>query len=97
MRVVITVGGSIIIKDHDYKRFQGYSRVLKSMAEEHQIMVVVGGGRTARDYIAYLAHRPKSIAQNSPHKALHANRLQCFLALVYLSFGFPIQFRCPDM
>lgn len=51
MRVVITVGGSIIIKDHDYKRFQGYSRVLKSMAEEHQIMVVVGGGRTARDYI----------------------------------------------
>jgi len=51
MRIVITVGGSIIIKDHDYKKFQGYSRVLKSMAEEHQIMVVVGGGRTARDYI----------------------------------------------
>ncbi|MBI4814484.1 MAG: UMP kinase [Methanobacterium sp.] len=51
MRVVITVGGSIIIRDHDYKKFQDYAKVLKSMAAEHQIMVVVGGGRTARDYI----------------------------------------------
>ena len=51
MRVVITVGGSIIIRDHDYKKFQDYARVLKSMAQEHQIMVVVGGGKTARDYI----------------------------------------------
>ncbi len=51
MRIVITVGGSIIIKDHDYKKFQDYAKVLKEMAAEHQIMVVVGGGRTARDYI----------------------------------------------
>jgi uridylate kinase len=51
MRIVITVGGSIIIKDHDYKKFQDYANVLKEMAAEHQIMVVVGGGRTARDYI----------------------------------------------
>jgi len=51
MRVVITVGGSIIIRDHDYKKFQDYAKVLKSMAAEHQIMVVVGGGKTARDYI----------------------------------------------
>ncbi|NYB51221.1 MAG: UMP kinase [Methanobacteriaceae archaeon] len=51
MRIVITVGGSIIIKDHHYKRFQDYARVLQELAREHQIMVVVGGGKTARDYI----------------------------------------------
>lgn len=51
MRIVITVGGSIIIRDHDYKKFSDYANVLMSMAEEHQILVVVGGGRTARDYI----------------------------------------------
>lgn len=51
MRIVITVGGSIIIKDHDHKKFSDYADVLKNMAKEHQIMVVVGGGRTARDYI----------------------------------------------
>ena len=51
MRIVITIGGSIIIKDHNYKKFQDYATVLRGMAAEHQIMVVVGGGRTARDYI----------------------------------------------
>lgn len=51
MRIVITVGGSIIIKDHDYRRFKDYADVLKEMAAEHEIFVVVGGGRTARDYI----------------------------------------------
>ncbi len=51
MRIVITIGGSIIIKDHNYKKFQDYANVLRNMAAEHQIMVVVGGGRTARDYI----------------------------------------------
>ena len=51
MRIVITVGGSIIIKDHDYRRFKDYADVLKEMAAENEIFVVVGGGRTARDYI----------------------------------------------
>ena len=48
---MITIGGSIIIKDHNYKKFQDYATVLRAMAAENQVMVVVGGGRTARDYI----------------------------------------------
>ena len=51
MKIVITIGGSIIIKDHDYKRFRDYAEVLKDINEEHEIFVVVGGGKTARDYI----------------------------------------------
>jgi uridylate kinase len=48
---VITIGGSVIIKDHNYKKFQDYATVLRDMSAEHQVMVVVGGGSTARDYI----------------------------------------------
>ncbi|AXV37112.1 MAG: uridylate kinase [Methanobacterium sp. BRmetb2] len=51
MRIVVTIGGSIIIKDHDYKMFQDYAEVLRKMNQEHEIFVVVGGGKTARDYI----------------------------------------------
>jgi uridylate kinase len=51
MKIVITIGGSIIIKDHDYKKFRDYAQVLKDITEEHEIFVVVGGGTTARDYI----------------------------------------------
>ena len=51
MRIVVTVGGSIIIKDHDYKRFKDYADVLRDMSTENEVFVVVGGGKTARDYI----------------------------------------------
>lgn len=51
MRIVITVGGSVIIRDHNYRKFQDYAKVLGDLSKEHQITVVVGGGRTARDYI----------------------------------------------
>jgi uridylate kinase len=52
MKIVITIGGSIIIKDHDYKKFRDYAEVLRDINEENEIFVVVGGGTTARDYIA---------------------------------------------
>jgi uridylate kinase len=29
MKIVITIGGSIIIKDHDYKKFRDYAEVLR--------------------------------------------------------------------
>ena len=51
MKIVVTIGGSIIIKDHDYKKFRDYSEVLSDLTKEHDIFVVVGGGKTARDYI----------------------------------------------
>ena len=51
MKIVITIGGSIIIKDHDYKKFRDYAEVLRNINEENEIFVVVGGGTTARDYI----------------------------------------------
>ena len=51
MKIVVTIGGSIIIKDHDYKKFRDYAEVLRDLSEEHEIFVVVGGGKTARDYI----------------------------------------------
>jgi len=51
MKIVITIGGSIIIKDHNYKKFRDYSEVLSDLTKEHDIFVVIGGGKTARDYI----------------------------------------------
>lgn len=51
MKIVVTVGGSIIIKDQDYKKFKDYANVLRDMNNEHNLFVVVGGGKTARDYI----------------------------------------------
>jgi uridylate kinase len=51
MRIVAAIGGSILIKDYDYEKFQEYAEILGKLAEEHEVFVVVGGGKPAREYI----------------------------------------------
>ena len=52
MKIVVAIGGSILLKEYDCKKFQEYSEILKELSEEHELFVVVGGGKPARDYIS---------------------------------------------
>ncbi|WP_246984464.1 UMP kinase [Halorientalis marina] len=52
MKVVVSVGGSVLAPDLDPERVRAYADVIESLADEgHQLGIVVGGGPTARDYI----------------------------------------------
>lgn len=51
MKIVIAIGGSILIKNYDYKKFKEYSDILSSLSNEHELFIVVGGGKPAREYI----------------------------------------------
>lgn len=51
MKVVITIGGSIIIKEYNHQMFRDYAELLKELHKEHELYVVVGGGKPAREYI----------------------------------------------
>jgi len=51
MKIVITVGGSIIIKDGEPKIFKDYADVLIEMKNKNELFLVVGGGKPARKYI----------------------------------------------
>ncbi len=51
MKIVITIGGSIIIKNNDHNKFKDYADILRDMSHENQLFIVVGGGKPARDYI----------------------------------------------
>lgn len=51
MKIVVAIGGSILLKEYDHLKFQEYSEILKSLSKEHELFVVVGGGKPARDYI----------------------------------------------
>ena len=50
MKFVYSLGGSILA-GRDAQSLQEYALALKELAREHQIFVVVGGGRIAREYI----------------------------------------------
>ena len=51
MRIVITIGGSILLKEYNYEKFEAYAKVIREINEEHEVFIVVGGGRPAREYI----------------------------------------------
>ncbi|MEN4007002.1 MAG: UMP kinase [Methanobacterium sp.] len=51
MKIVVTIGGSIIIKDGEPKIFKDYADVLIKMKNKNELFLVVGGGKPARQYI----------------------------------------------
>jgi len=50
MILVYSLGGSILA-GRDAESLQEYAQALRQLAAEHQVYVVVGGGRIAREYI----------------------------------------------
>jgi uridylate kinase len=52
MRVVVSIGGSVLAPDLDASRVGAYADVVRDLAAAgHELGVVVGGGRVAREYI----------------------------------------------
>lgn len=51
MKIVITVGGSVLIKDGENEKFKDYAKVLEDINGDHELFVIVGGGKPAREYI----------------------------------------------
>jgi uridylate kinase len=52
MRVVVSVGGSVLVPDLDSPQVAGYADVIERLADAgHEVGVVVGGGPAAREYI----------------------------------------------
>ena len=52
MRVVVSIGGSVLAPDLDADRVAAYAGVIEDLVESgHEVGVVAGGGTTAREYI----------------------------------------------
>ena len=51
MRIVAAIGGSILLQDYNAERFKEYAKLLKELSQDHEMFVVVGGGKPAREYI----------------------------------------------
>ncbi len=55
MRLVLSLGGSVLVEDFpECRRVEDFARVLKRLSEKHRLFVVTGGGKVAREYISAL-------------------------------------------
>ncbi len=55
MKAVISLGGSVIVPDKvDYRFLEGFRKVINKFAKKNKVVIVTGGGHTARAYIDVL-------------------------------------------
>jgi uridylate kinase len=50
MKVVISIGGSLLTRELSYENFKKYADVINKISKKHKVIVVCGGGTTARTY-----------------------------------------------
>jgi len=51
MKIVVSIGGSVLARELQPERFMDYANVIKEIGKNHTVFIVTGGGRAAREYI----------------------------------------------
>jgi uridylate kinase len=51
MKIVVSLGGSVLARNLNTERFKDYAAALKRISKENTVFIVTGGGKAARDYI----------------------------------------------
>ena len=83
MRLVISVGGSIIVPEEvDYSFLLKFKKLIIELAKKHKIVLVTGGGKTARRYIEALRKSGASI-QAQDEVGIESTRLNALLLLEF--------------
>ena len=81
MRVVIRVGGSVVASPVETQLIYKYTEVLKKLAKlGHEIVLVVGGGTLAREFIQYA----KSLGLEEPAQDMAAISVSRLIAQLFV-------------
>jgi uridylate kinase len=84
MKVSISLGGSLLTRRKGTEAYRAYAQVLRELKERgHQIVVVCGGGRPAREWIS-LAQELGADAYTQDRLGIHATHLNALLIIAAL-------------
>ena len=51
MKIVVSIGGSVLAKELQPRNFKRYANAIKEIGKHHSVFIVTGGGKAAREYI----------------------------------------------
>lgn len=51
MKIVVSIGGSVLAKELKPDKFRNYASAFREIAKDHTLFIVTGGGKAAREYI----------------------------------------------
>jgi uridylate kinase len=51
MKIVVSIGGSVLARELQPKKFVAYAEAIKEISKDHTVFIVTGGGKAAREYI----------------------------------------------
>lgn len=51
MKIVISIGGSVLARELQPEKFAAYAEAIKEIRKDHTVFIVTGGGKAAREYI----------------------------------------------
>jgi uridylate kinase len=51
MKIIVSIGGSVLAKELQPEKFKGYANIIKEIGKNHTVIIVTGGGKAAREYI----------------------------------------------
>ncbi|VUT26169.1 MAG: Uridylate kinase [Candidatus Methanolliviera sp. GoM_asphalt] len=84
MRVVLSLGGSILMRGFSSQRIEDYAKVIDEISEENKVFVVVGGGEVARRYIK-ISRELGSDESHSDYIGIWITRMNAKLLIYALS------------
>ncbi|MBR9691983.1 UMP kinase [Candidatus Woesearchaeota archaeon] len=95
--IIISLGGSVIVPDNiDVKFLKKFRALIKSYSRKYKFVLITGGGKTCRRYLAAAANAAKLYAEDLDWLGIHATRLNGhLLRTIFRDVAYPKVIRNP--
>lgn len=95
--VVISLGGSIVVPDKlDIRFLKEFNRLIRSNLRKYRFVIIVGGGKTARNYINAADKVGHIDNEDKDWIGIHATRLNAhLLRTIFRDIAYPVILKNP--
>ena len=95
MKIVISIGGSVLMPDVDSEGVRKYAEVIQKLASGNDVKVVVGGGKVSREYVG-VARKLGASEGHCDNVGIAITRANALLLIAGLEDAYPFVPECVE-